>query len=379
MNDLREPSKINFCRAFGAVKSGQSRCVHSATSRHGRCEGTGSDQGEDHSAIRQQQPFGGALISRSVSLILAALAACTATPSQAHEIFDAVKTGNHGQLISLLEAAEDPNIEGPVGTPLHIASLRGDVESMQLLIASEADLNATSDWLGTPLIATLSGGSADGKRALRRGNAVSLLIEAGADVNISDAKGMTALHFAVVAGDEISVELLLNDGADPNAVAMPVATHISPDRTGLGNGPTSPLHLAIWGEHTQIVQHLIEAGATPTKVIQTWPGGDADRGLAKFNIYCAKCHSLRGYKADTRQAVKGPMLAGVIDREVASSFDYKYSDALKSFGGAWDADRLFTFSIEPKLLVPGTSMTGMNEVDPASAADIIAYLLANPG
>lgn len=126
------------------------------------------------------------------------------------------------------------------------------------------------------------------------------------------------------------------------------------------------------------MEHLLGAGAASRSVMRSWPGGDADRGLVDFIIYCARCHSLHGYDADTRQAVQGPMLGGVVGREVASSVGYKYSVALNAFGGAWDADRVYTYSIEPKLIVPGTTMTGKNEVDPSSAADIVAYLLANP-
>src|ERR1700693_6022029 len=72
------------------------------------------------------------------------------------------------------------------------------------------------------LIYDLAGAAENGERLLseiRKGDieAVRWLVAHGADVNARDAKGATALMYAVLYGDLDYVNLLLDKGADPNA------------------------------------------------------------------------------------------------------------------------------------------------------------------
>ena len=41
-------------------------------------------------------------------------------------------------------------------------------------------------------------------------------VKGGADVNVTNAIGSTAAHYAVIRDDPSALELLLNNGADPN-------------------------------------------------------------------------------------------------------------------------------------------------------------------
>ena len=77
-------------------------------------------------------------------------------------------------------------------------------------------------------------------------NGLQTAIEAGADVNARDKRGLTALMHAADRGFTLIVELLLNAGADPDMRAV--------------EGPTA-LFMAVAKEHVEIVELLLESGA----------------------------------------------------------------------------------------------------------------------
>jgi ankyrin repeat protein len=130
-------------------------------------------------------------------------------------------------------------------SPLFLATLVGDLENIDLLLAKGADANRKMNMLGlgpaSPLIAAVGFGDPAVIQALLKG---------GADVHEKDSDGMTALHWAVLAHHPEAVKVLLAKGADVNAV----------DRFGY-----TPLHYAAtvdFGDAATVTA-LLQAGADP--------------------------------------------------------------------------------------------------------------------
>jgi ankyrin repeat protein len=76
--------------------------------------------------------------------------------------------------------------------------------------------------------------------------AVYALVNAQAETHIQDENGWTPLHWAAHSQKPEIVEILLQFGADPNAVDFEGAT---------------PLHIAADGQSAEIIAKLIEKGA----------------------------------------------------------------------------------------------------------------------
>ena len=95
-------------------------------------------------------------------------------------------------------------------TPLLFAAQQGDVETAKVLLDSGADVNdAAANGASALVIAVHSGHS----------TLAAFLLERGADPNAAGA-GYTALHAAILRGDQATVDTLLARGADPN---LPIA------------------------------------------------------------------------------------------------------------------------------------------------------------
>jgi ankyrin repeat protein/acetyl esterase/lipase len=122
-------------------------------------------------------------------------------------------------------------------TPLHRAALHGNKESVELLIANGADVNAKDKWGWTPLV-----------RAHRYGDKelVELLIANGADVNAKDKWGYTPLLWAIWNQDKDMMKLLIAKGADVNI--MPKDDY-------------PPLHYSVLNKYKDMVKLLIDNGA----------------------------------------------------------------------------------------------------------------------
>jgi ankyrin repeat protein len=129
-------------------------------------------------------------------------------------------------------------------TPLGGAAGRGDLQAVQALLAKGASINqqprGMNGW--TPLVQAIWG---------QHTNVAYFLLEKGADPNIKDHQGVTALWYAIARGDSNTnlVRVLIARGADVNARDIDGNTLL---QIATGNG------------HREIAKLLQEAGAKVT-------------------------------------------------------------------------------------------------------------------
>jgi ankyrin repeat protein len=168
--------------------------------------------------------------------------------------------GNAAMIEKLLKAGADANSVSSEGeTALMTAARTGNVDAVKVLLAHGADVNATENWHGeTALMWAV---------AQRHAAVAKELIAKGADVGArstvnkwerqSSAEprekwlplgGLTSLEFAARQGCADCVPVLVDAGADVNAV----------DQDGI-----SPLLSAIINGHYDAASVLLEKGANP--------------------------------------------------------------------------------------------------------------------
>ena len=127
----------------------------------------------------------------------------------AQDLARAAEKGDISTVQALLAKGADVNAKLADGTTALIeASNGGTLDVVQLLIAKGADVNAKSVVGGTALMNASSSG---------RLNIVQALLAKGADVNAKPDTGMTSLMLASMNGYFYIVQTLIANGADVNA------------------------------------------------------------------------------------------------------------------------------------------------------------------
>lgn len=121
---------------------------------------------------------------------------------------------NNVEMVSrLLDNGADPNLRSKFSsgtTPLHWALREGNVECAQALLDNGAEVDLATDWGVTPLMQTINHQGSSGNLAA----GVALLLEAGADPDLQNKIGETALHYAARERKAEAVSLLIEHGAD---------------------------------------------------------------------------------------------------------------------------------------------------------------------
>lgn len=112
--------------------------------------------------------------------------------------------------------------------------------------------------------------------------------------------------------------------------------------------------IALWTDEQDIV--LIEPAAS---------------GAAEELVFqCTGCHTLSSWE----RASIGPNLWRLLGRPVAGDEDFSYSDAMATYGGKWNRERLDRFLADPAAAVPGNTMQFDGIDDPLQRQKLIDYL-----
>ena len=128
-----------------------------------------------------------------------------------HPLTDAARKNDIDVVYTMLYYGTDPNVSNSDGvTALSSASFNGNVRMMKMLIDAGADINGRATGAQKPTHGPIMSASGRSREALR------LLLDLGADVNLQRSDGVTALMCAVNAQRIDAVRMLLDAGADPN-------------------------------------------------------------------------------------------------------------------------------------------------------------------
>ena len=180
----------------------------------------------------------------------------------------AARTGSPRVVGQLLDAGADPNASATRGqTALMWAAAQRHSDVVGVLLEYGADVQARSEtWSQVMAVSPHSalanqqavphGGNTALTFAARVGDLASarVLVNAGADVDDADARGVSATVLAAHSGFGDLVEFLLDEGADPNAA----------------EAGFSALHVTIMRRDEDLGRLLLARGADPNARISNW-------------------------------------------------------------------------------------------------------------
>jgi cytochrome c len=113
-----------------------------------------------------------------------------------------------------------------------------------------------------------------------------------------------------------------------------------------------------------VIAGLALAGSTTAAL-----AADPAAGEKIFKAQCGICHTV--VAGENRI---GPTLFGVVGRPAGSVPGFNYTADHKKLGITWDAANLDKYLVNPRAMVPDTSMVYAGLKDDAERADLVAYL-----
>jgi cytochrome c len=109
-----------------------------------------------------------------------------------------------------------------------------------------------------------------------------------------------------------------------------------------------------------------ESGPSIAELMQT---ADAESGATVFKK-CAACHTTENGGGNKI----GPNLWNIVGKDVATTGDFSYSDAMLAQEGNWNYELLNRYLTRPKDAIPGNKMVFVGLKKDSDRADVIMYL-----
>uniref|UniRef100_A0A4W6C6J5 RING-type E3 ubiquitin transferase n=1 Tax=Lates calcarifer TaxID=8187 RepID=A0A4W6C6J5_LATCA len=199
-----------------------------------------------------------------------------------------VKAAANGDLAKVEDILKRPDVDVSAPyTPLHIAVNKGHLQVVKTLLDfgchPSLQVSATTSYLPTEKCFSLQSTLIRSHFSKKRDDMLSVLLEAGADVTITNNNGFNALHHAALRGNPSAMRVLLSklprpwivdEKKDDGYTALHLAAlnnHVEVAELLVHQGNASldiqnvnqqtALHLAVERQHTQIVRLLVRAEA----------------------------------------------------------------------------------------------------------------------